>query len=233
MKLVPDSTRRFTSRPHYDPNELDVECEALVSDFLRAKHGEAAFPISTDDLTILLEQKIEDLDSMADLSDLGSDVEGVTYFFRRSKPRVRISKSLWDRDVKEHRLRTTLTHELGHVHFHGYLYQVDESMLSFLESRTDSELRCLRSNMHGQSKTDWMEWQAGYASGAMLMPLSRVKIAVAGFPIAENSSALNVSERETAIVETVSEGFRVSKDAARVRLSQLGILSRPQAQRLF
>lgn len=233
MKLVPDSTRRFTLRPHYDPNELDIECEALVFEFLRAKHGEPSFPISTDDLTILLEQKVEDLDSMADLSELGSDVEGVTYFFRRSKPRVRISKSLWDRDVREHRLRTTLTHEFGHVHFHGYLYQVDESMQSFLESRTESELRCLRSNMHGQSKADWMEWQAGYASGALLMPLSRLKRVTANHPFTKDSHESAVSDREIAMIAAVSDAFQVSKDAARVRLSQLRILLPPGTPRLI
>lgn len=233
MKLIPDSTRRFTMRPHYDPIELDVECEAIVVEFLRTRYGDASFPISTDDLTILLEQRIEDLDSMADLSDLGSDVEGVTYFFRRSKPRVRISRLLWEGDAKEHRLRTTLTHEFGHVHLHGYLYQVDESLQSFLESRTDSELRCLRSNIHGQSKADWMEWQAGYSSGALLMPLSRLKRLAADYPFAADLRDAAVADRDVSLVAAVSDAFQVSRDAARVRLSQLRMLSEPGAPRLI
>ncbi len=39
-------------------------------------------------------------------------------------------------------------------------------------------------------QTDWMEWQAGYVSGALLMPRSRVKLLVDAF--------LNDAEREVA-----------------------------------
>jgi uncharacterized protein DUF955 len=233
VKLIPDSTRRFSKRPHYDSIELDIECEALVSAFLLAKHGDVRFPISTDDLTIFLEQKVEDLDSMADLDELGPDVEGVTYFFRRSKPRVRISRSLWELDVREHRLRTTLAHEYGHVYFHAYLYQVDESMQSFLASKKEGEQRCLRSDMHGQSRMDWMEWQAGYASGALLMPLSRVKEIATDLLREDTEHGPKVLSRDVAMIAAVAEAFQVSKDAARVRLSQLGILSTLSGPRLL
>jgi hypothetical protein len=225
MRLVSDLTRRFTKRPHYDPRDLDLECEKIVFDFLTAKYGEAAFPISTDDLTILLEQETDDLDTMADLAELGDDVEGVTYFFRSARPRVRISKALWDRDPRQHRLRTTLTHELGHVHFHRYLYAVDESLQSFLESGTSTELRCFRNGADGRSNADWMEWQAGYASGALLMPASRTRSIANRIPIEAGESAHASAERDGLLVDAVSEGFQVSRDAARVRVSQLGLLA--------
>ena len=33
VKYVPDRTGRFSQRPHYEPKELDRECEELVEVF--------------------------------------------------------------------------------------------------------------------------------------------------------------------------------------------------------
>ena len=44
MKRVKDTTGRFSIRPHYDPNELDSMCEALISDFLKKLHGSLVIP---------------------------------------------------------------------------------------------------------------------------------------------------------------------------------------------
>ena len=53
---VPDKTGRFSQRPHYKPGELDRECEIIVTSFLQHRHGEAVFPVSTEDLTVLIER---------------------------------------------------------------------------------------------------------------------------------------------------------------------------------
>ena len=78
VRYVRDSTGRFSERPHYEPKELDRECENIVGKFLTRKYGKAAFPLSTDDLTQVIEREAEDLDLYADLSKYGADVEGVT-----------------------------------------------------------------------------------------------------------------------------------------------------------
>ncbi len=49
MRYVADRSGRFTQRPHYEPKELDRECEAIVSAFLRERHGSVAYPLTTDD----------------------------------------------------------------------------------------------------------------------------------------------------------------------------------------
>ena len=54
MKWVNDRTGRFARRPHYEPEELDSECEQIILSFLKAKYGKIEFPIKTDDLTILM-----------------------------------------------------------------------------------------------------------------------------------------------------------------------------------
>ena len=68
MKYVPDKTGRFQRRPHYDPRELDDECERIINEFLNSKYGSVKFPLLTDDLTCLIERDAADLDLYADES---------------------------------------------------------------------------------------------------------------------------------------------------------------------
>jgi len=87
--------------------------------------------------------------------------------------------------------------------------------------------KCKRDKILDAPEVDWMEWQAGYVSGSLLMPLSQVKAAVGTFcetnklfaPIVVGSSAAQ------ALVNVMTAAFSVSKDAARVRLLKLGFLS--------
>ena len=62
MKWVRDNTGRFIRRPHYDPSEIDFECEQVIETFLRKRYGKVEYPISTSDLTVLIESWVEDLD---------------------------------------------------------------------------------------------------------------------------------------------------------------------------
>jgi hypothetical protein len=94
VKYLPDRTGRFSQRPHYEPKELDRECENIIAGFLKERHGAAKYPVSTDDLTVLIERDTESLDQFADLSGYGCNVEGLTHFQPGRKPHVRISASL-------------------------------------------------------------------------------------------------------------------------------------------
>ena len=111
MRYIRDTVHGFRERRHYDEAELDTMFEKAVMDFLRNKHGEARFTVSSDDITTLIEQEVADLDQYTDLSCYGQGVEGMTEFPRSGKPRVSISESV---HRYENRLRTTLTHEYGH-----------------------------------------------------------------------------------------------------------------------
>ena len=62
MKWIKDVTGRFPERPYYEEGELDFECERIVGDFLRKKYGKVEFPISTSDITVLIERDTSDLD---------------------------------------------------------------------------------------------------------------------------------------------------------------------------
>src|SRR5262245_37162288 len=107
VAYVRDRTGRFQERPHYRPDELDGECEAIISNFLKEVYGTVHYPVDTDDLTKLIERDAKDLDLYADLSGYGQDVEGVTIFKRGAKPSVQISVELTNDERRQNRLRTT------------------------------------------------------------------------------------------------------------------------------
>ncbi len=219
-------------RPHYDQAELDYQCEQRIHKFLTQKYGKIAYPISTADLTILIEQSVDDLDMGADLTAVEGDVEGVTEFCRGQKPVVRISSRLIGNPIMENRLRTTLTHEFSHVEFHTFLFELEQTPSLFTDIETDNSLsslsnKCKRDSIIGATEYDWMEWQAGYGCGAFLMPISDLIITAREFR-QDNNLQLEVlpvaSPEGQLLIESVAKTFQTSKAAARVRLLQKRIL---------
>jgi hypothetical protein len=227
VRYVPDKTGRFSQRPHYKPNELDRECENIIAGFLKERHGVVSYPVSTDDLTVLIERDTESLDQYADLSGYGPNVEGLTHFQPGRKPIVRISKRLAEDEYRQNRLRTTLAHEYGHVRFHAYLWELEPPAPDLLRRNPNAAMQiCYRDNILDAAQTDWMEWQAGYVCGALLMPATNVRQLVR--PYIESHGLFGVvGQRDShglALIEAVKTGFDVSADAARIRLLKLGIL---------
>jgi hypothetical protein len=80
-------------------------------------------------------------------------------------------------------------------------------------------------------QTDWMEWQAGHACGALLMPVSHLRSVVGAYQEANGLfGAIGTStEHGQALIGRVQEAFHVSADAARVRLLRLNILGATSA----
>ena len=74
---------------------------------------------------------------------------------------------------------------------------------------------------------DWMEWQAGYAGGGLLMPISPLRDIVES-SLSEWGVAKFVrssSEHYSELVERIANTFSVSKDAAGVRITKLGYVA--------
>lgn len=74
---------------------------------------------------------------------------------------------------------------------------------------------------------DWMEWQARHMSGALLMPKSKV-VKLAHKFARDNMQCLPLkdgSQFGLYLLERVVIAFQVSRDAARVRLRQLGLMA--------
>ncbi len=228
MKYIRDNTGRLYTRPHFEPIELDRECEQIICAFLKQKYGEVKFPVPTDALDVLIERDAQDLDKYADLSAEGDDVEGVTEFIPGQKPRVKISARLSENPKLENRLRTTLTHEWGHVKFHAPLWLTDTMTPDMFGKRPErTTIKCKRDNIFGASEYDWMECQAGYVCGAVLMPHTRVKaIAREYFESIRQRDPLGATSPAAAVlIGRVVGAFQVSADAARVRMLKLKILS--------
>lgn len=224
VKYVPDSMHGFGERPHYEPRELDSIFEKIVTDFLRKKHGKATFPITTDDLTIMVEAYVSDLDQYADLTGYGLNVEGATVFARSGKPKVLISTLV---HKHENRLRTTIAHEFAHVHLHAYLFGLLDGQMRLGTGRpTANAIACRSDTIITAKKVDWREWQAGYGSGAILMPKTHLQRVVSGIQRDQNifGAVAAASPNGQLLIDAVVESFAVSRDAARVRLSVLEIL---------
>ena len=231
MKWLRDRSGRFEQRPFYDQHELDAQCEEIVDGFLRSKNGVTAYPITTDDLTVMIERDVAELDLYANLAGDGRGVEGVTEFRRRRKPSVRIAKYLSASAARENRLRSTLAHEYAHVVFHGFLWTLEGG------GRKPGQIlphyrRCQRSRVVAAPQTDWMEWQAGYAGGALLMPITPLRAMVEA-ALAESGGGKLVeagTDRHDGLVQRIAEAFAVSRDAAAFRLTKLGYVA-PAATR--
>lgn len=227
MHWIKDNTGRFPRRPHYQPEELDFECERTISTFLSDRHGKIQYPISTDELTVLVESEVEDLDLYADFSSEEGEIEGLTNFSRGRRPSVAISASLSNTPNLENRLRTTLTHELGHVTFHAKLFDAPTAGSLFDDHEHSETNKCMRENMVASPSRDWMEWQAGYACGAFLMPHTTLQQVVLDFLKSQNliGSGLSVQSKPgRRLISAVACAFLVSQDASRVRLLQQRML---------
>ena len=229
MMWIKDPTGRFPERPFYPQEDLDRLSEGWIVSFLVERYGKAEFPVSTEDLTVMIEGDTSDLDQYADLSGEGDDdeeVQGLTLFFPDRKPVVKIAQELSASGGGEHRLRTTLTHEFAHVKLHAKLWPFNQPRL-FPDADESPGPRCKRPGDARGSGTDWMEWQAGYVSGAVLMPITRVQHLVrksfAAWGAFNSVPAAPVKGDD--LIAMVSGQFGVSKDAARVRLAQLGYLA--------
>lgn len=218
MKMIPDRSGRFPERPFYEAEELEQECERIIESLLLSRYGQYAIPIPIDAFVELVERETAKVDLYCDLSGEGEEVHGVTEFFPGQKPHVSIARELSFQHWREHRKRSTLPHEYGHVHWHAWLF---DRYCSRQERH-----KCLRGQIVPGDGIYWMEWQAGYISGAMLMPRSRMQLHVAAFRSERgiNGRLLSDSIEGQVLVQRTSELFNVSPEAASVRLCQLGHL---------
>jgi len=229
VRYVRDTTGRFGQRPHYEMSELDEACEHIITSFMQEQHGHLILPIPTEDLTKLIERDAADLDLYSDLSDEGSDVEGITYFRLGQKPTVRIANGLSENSRSENRLRTTLTHEYGHVKFHDPLWQKVKipTLELFAETNSISVQKCQRAKIVQAAASNWMEWQASHICGAILMPVGPLRRLIQMYLERYNLyTPLSVSTQTARelITQVVSQ-FAVSQDAARVRLTKMGSIT--------
>lgn len=230
MKPIADRTGRFAYRPFYEDGELDDLCESAITSYISDHSGSLILPIPTDRLITLIERDAAELDTYADLSMEGDNVQGLTLFKPGEKPVVLIDEKLSSKG-REHRLRTTLAHEWGHVVFHDLPFQTKVATGDLFARPDTSVAKCKRDDIVGAKQTDWIEWQAGYVCGALLMPKTHVRAAANRFCDRYHAHGRIVAGTGWVdeLAEHVSHDFQVSKDAARVRINQVGLVRKNSA----
>jgi Zn-dependent peptidase ImmA (M78 family) len=221
MKLLRDPLGRPIKRLYFKTEELDERCERIVAEYMDQRSDGFRLPISTDDIIRMIEAEAEDLDLYADLSE---NVDGYTDYFADRNPDVKISERLAPSRY-ENRLRMTLGHEYGHVRFHAPLWRKSGSDLD--RRPAARSWRCERNTIVTAPENDWMEWQAAYIGGALLMPRSYLFQWAGEIAMREGKTPpLHVdSDLGQAMIARTVRRCRVSEQAARVRLLRLGLLT--------
>jgi IrrE N-terminal-like domain len=220
VKWIPDDSGRFTTRPWYSQAYLDQRCEHILFEFLNELYGHITLPLPTGALIKLIERDAKELNLHADLTQVEPRILGVTDFEPPTKPKVSIAGKLYRDPHAAHLFRFTLAHEYIHVRAHGPLYQQAGS------ARRQANRCAVDETLGLRPKVDWMEWHSNYGAGALLMPLSRLKLTAEVCLGRGGTAPLGVdSPKANDLIQRISEAFDVSPEAVRVRLIQLAYLT--------
>lgn len=187
-----------------------------------------------------------DLDQYAPLP---RDVLGVTEFRPGLPPHVQVNAELTRLafDVPDPppgargRWRATLAHEAAHVLLHRSLVEPDPSQTSLLDlepldvSPAGRLFRCLKREVAFGGGSDWREQQANRCMAALLMPRSVFVQAVARLKpqVGLLPSEPVPADRVEALARKLARLFDVSRQAARIRLEELGFTTAPGQGNLY
>ena len=155
---------------------------------------------------------------------------GYTSFGPRGVEAIVVSQAFDDEGtaIAERRLRTTLAHESGHGLFHTELFAVEtppQSLFGGTPPPDRPSILCRSGDVTGSEmppnhRPSRLEYQANKAIGALLLPRSLVRSALASLLVprgALNKPTLLAARRDEAI-RLVAETFDVNPVVARLRL---------------
>jgi IrrE N-terminal-like domain len=219
MRQYRDPLGRPIRRLYLKTDLLDRRCEGLMREFMNRRSGGYRLPIPTNELMRLLDERAGEIDPYADLP---KEIHGRTTFYFKRRPQVEISASIY-MTRSDHRVRTTVCHEFGHVWLHGPLWREVGAKRA---TGVGPVWKCYRENILTAPESDWTEWQAGWISGAILMPASALRAWAA--ECAKKFSAklpfAGGSRAGAELIKLVAERCDVSISAAKVRLSKLRLV---------
>jgi len=212
--------------------------ETMMEDALRIS---GVFP-TDENPAVDIERLIRRLNVwMDEHADLDATVLGLTEFYTDGPPRISINRDLTgaiDHDQTppgiRGRWRATIAHEASHVVMHRVLFEVNQNQESLFQIERDPEperlMRCLKKNVlfRGGGANDWREVQANMGMAALLMPQSlfgRLADKVAQQHRFAPEALSTGSVAATTLTAEMAALFDVSKQAAGIRLENLGILS--------
>ncbi len=219
--------------------------ETLMEETLR---NSGLFP-TDEQPTVDIERLIQRLDVRMDqYADLDPTVLGLTEFYTNEPPKIFINRDLTGAIDDDHtppgirgRWRATIAHEASHVVMHRVLFALDQHQDGLFRMQEQPEpkrlMRCLKKNVlfRGSGTNDWREVQANMGMAALLMPQSPFRQLAGKVAeqrrLATESLTIGSSPAATLAAEMAAL-FDVSRQAARIRLETLGILS-PAGQPLL
>ncbi len=173
-------------------------------------------------------------------ADLDESTLGITEFFVGGSPKISINRVLTGSALDEDesppgvlgRWRATLAHEASHVLLHRFLYEFAANNLSLFGTASETQpatkrlQRYLKRNASYRTVSDWREVQANKGMAALLMPrqlfleVTRSEIAAA-YPTRNQIPPGG----EDTVAAALATKFKVSRQAARIRLETLAVLS--------
>ncbi len=171
-------------------------------------------------------------------------VLGVTEFFAGAQPKVSINRDLTGAMEEEGELsvlgrwRATLAHEASHVILHRAVFELNErqhDMFAPTDSGSSSQklMRCLKRNVFFRSGgSEWHEVQANRGMAAMLMPKEIFSAAAIAAKEKMNSLPGRAPLSNDELTSVLAEQFKVSRQAAAIRLATLSIVSPPNQLQL-
>lgn len=226
----PDGEQRLW----FEPDEI----ESIIDDQLTR----AGLYPDSDRPVVDLERFVEhhlcaELDQYALLD---SEVLGLTEFLSGEAPRVRINQDLTGAALDDEdappgligRWRATVAHEGAHVILHRVLFEVDPGQgRLFAGEETASTarglMRCLKRDVgHAVGVSDWREVQANRGMAALLMPRKAfAQVAREAMDALGIDSPPVGSPDASVLARELAERLQVSRQAAKIRLATLGILT--------
>jgi hypothetical protein len=222
----------------YEPDEI----EQIAEDELRVANLLPTTAAPVTDLERFIEGRLKaDLDLFAELP---GDVLGLTQFDDDKRPRICINAYLSTAALEAERpaagivgrWRATLAHEASHVMLHRMLFVKDLAQDQLFEAPDvresfDPLMRCLRRDVgYGRGPGDWREVQANAGLAALLMP-RRVFRRLA---LSEGAQIVEAgADRDAELSRRLSERCAVSRQAASIRLSTLGLATASSAAAMF
>jgi len=185
--------------------------------------------------------------TLDEYAELPQEVMGEVCFEFNKKPHISINRDLTENADNGDslgvlgRLRATIAHEAGHVILHKSLFSFDEKdQVSLFSGDLEKDVRCfhrcLKRDLHRTSGSiERVEIQANIAMAALLMPKS-LFIPLAK-PLLKNAQRHGAShpncKQADDMVHKLAQEFRVSHQAARIRLQKLQLLPGPHSLEMW
>ena len=134
-----------------------------------------------------------------------------------------------DPEVGFERTLGSLNNTLAHECYHWYRHQPYHALMKMIDSDDDigRNIQCSIATNTKESESwkaiDWMEWQANGVAMKILMPEKTTRVVIENLLKENNVSGNNYNpEVLENIICTLSETYGVSKQAAKIRMLELG-----------